>query len=268
MAETQVKEKQYIAKFRSYDSLDDGVLNYISFLKNRPAVMAAMKEDASPKEFSYALAKVHYYDPYIRDDYTDKNGKKVPGYTTGLTSRYNDFISKFKSGKINPNKIQESPKQTEQMLADKNIQPQFINQINNFLDSFAFQNNNIIKSSFSDKKFNIEIKSDNDFSSKLEYARILCIALKEELNAKSEILIDKDNIQIECIVNANDKGELVVKELCNAISNVFHDATKKIGGVKINTNILYNTESKYQKLNIKLAETNYRKFHLKFATGK
>src|ERR1700733_12770057 len=36
------KRRQYIAKFRSYDSLDAGILDYISFLKNRPAVLAAM----------------------------------------------------------------------------------------------------------------------------------------------------------------------------------------------------------------------------------
>jgi hypothetical protein len=76
-------------------------------------------------------------------------------------------------------------------------------------------------------------------------------------------------VQIQCAIDTDSKkGELVLKELCSAISDVFSDATKKIGSIKIDTKILLNNKSKYQKLDIKLAETNYRKFHLKFAIGK
>src|ERR1019366_351210 len=80
--------KSYVTKRRAYNTLEDGVIDYLTLLKNRPPVMEALFK-GSPSDFSNALAKVHYYDPFVRDDYVDKNGKKNNGYTTNLVSIYN-----------------------------------------------------------------------------------------------------------------------------------------------------------------------------------
>ena len=153
-----------------------------------------------------------------------------------------------------------------QMLAEKNIPSSFTNQVNKFLDSFAGkQDFNLIKSN----SYLISVGSDNDSISKLEYARILSLALREELNIESDIFTDGKNVEVQCIMDTDsEKGKLIVKEMCSAISDVFSDATKKIGSIKINTDISLNIKPKYRKLDIKLAEVNYRKFHLKFAVGK
>jgi hypothetical protein len=138
-----------------------------------------------------------------------------------------------------------------------NIPTQLMDRVNKFLDSFG---NNIPNT------YLISISSDSDFISKLEYARVLSSALKEELGAKSDIFTDEKNIQVQCSLNENCKP--AIKELCSAVSDVFSDATKKIGSIKINTKITQNILPSYQELDIKLAEINYRKFHLKFAIGK
>lgn len=138
----------------------------------------------------------------------------------------------------------------------------FISNVENMLDNFlkAASSNNAKENSYL-----VSINSDSDFSSKLEFSRILSLALKEEIDSKSEIYTDGENINIKCFVQVDKAlGLEVVKELCFAISNTFEYATKKIGGVKIYTLVSPDLESDYQNLDIKLADINYRKFHLKF----
>jgi hypothetical protein len=207
----------------------------------------------------------------------NKDGKITVGDLTNTlmsmekSSGFQKMLSQFNrvagNGEVSEKaKGVSQPQESTQMLAEKNIPPPLMNEINSFLDSFAGkQDSDIIKSS----SYLISINSDNDFTSKLEYARILSLALKEELNIQSDIFTNNTDVQIQCAIDTDSKkGELVLKELCSAISDVFSDATKKIGSIKIDTKILLNNKSKYQKLDIKLAETNYRKFHLKFAIGK
>jgi hypothetical protein len=207
----------------------------------------------------------------------NKDGKITVGDLTNTlmnmekSSGFQSMLSQFNRVAGNGTVSEKSkgilqPQEPTQMLADKNIPQQFINQINGFLDSFAGeQKSDLIKSG----SYIILVNSDNDFPSKLEYARILSSALKEELNVASDIFTNGENVQIQCFIDTDHKkGKLVLKELCSAVADVFTYATKKIGSVKIHTEILLNNKPKYQKLDIKLAETNYRKFHLKFATGK
>lgn len=114
-------------------------------------------------------------------------------------------------------------------------------------------------------KYLISVDSDNDFESKVEFARILSLALKEEIDSESEIYSDGNEIEIQCTVNAiQDIGLKVVKEMCYAVSDVFEYATRKIGSIKIYTHISIDKDPCYQKLGIKLSEINYRKFQLKF----
>jgi hypothetical protein len=114
----------------------------------------------------------------------------------------------------------------------------------------------------------ISIDSDGDFSSKLEFARIFSLAAKEEIDANSEIYTDGNNVEIKCVVAAKEKiGLEVIKEFILAISNVFENATKSIGGIKIYSFVVANENPSYQILGIRLSDINYRKFHLKFIKG-
>jgi hypothetical protein len=258
--------QKYRSKMRSYHSLFDGVKDYLTFLKNRGPVSDALQK-GSPKDFSYALAAAHYYDPYIRDDYKNNTGKKVNGYTSGLTAIYQQFIEKRKGEP--PSVPEESRKPESGLLAS------FLKGLSSLLDSLtAVASEGSIKmksiskygSDYPQNRYLISVDSNDDFSSKLEFARILSLALKEEIDSDSEIFTDGKDVEIQCVVNAERvRGLEVVKELCATLSDVFEDATKKIGGVKTYTFVMANENSYYQKLDIKLSENNYKKFHLKFA---
>jgi len=205
----------------------------------------------------------------------NKDGKITVGDLTNVlmsmekSSGFQKMLSQFNRVAGNGDVSEKSkgvPQPPTQMLAEKNIPSPLMNQINSFLDSFAGKQDSYITKYSS---YLISISSDNDFTSKLEYARILSSALKEELNIKSNIFTNGKDVQIQCNLDLDSKkSELVLKELCSAISDVFSYATKKIGSLKIDTKIIQNGTPTYQELDIKLAEINYRKFHLKFAIGK
>lgn len=257
------KRKQFKPRRRSYNDLVSGVIDYLNLLKNRPPVLKALRH-GTPKDFSYALAEVKYYDPYTRDDWVGKNGKKVSGYTSGLTSFYNEFVSQRGGKKV----ISPPEEQNQSLLAA------FFSKLENLLDSLTreasegsikMKSINKYGADYPQNKYLISIDSSDDFTSKLEFARILSLALKEELDSNSEIYTDGKDVEVQCVVNAKQiRGLNVLRELCATLSEVFEDATKKIGGIKISAFVMPNESSYYQKLDIKLSETNYRKFQLKF----
>jgi hypothetical protein len=117
-------------------------------------------------------------------------------------------------------------------------------------------------------KYLISIDSNSDVSAKLEFARILSIALKEEIDSHSNIFTNGSDVEIQTVINAEkNRGLEIIKEFCAALSNTFEYSTKSIGSIKIYTFVSPNIKSNYQELDIKLADINYRKFHLKFVKG-
>lgn len=249
----------YTAKMRSYSNLLQGVADYLHLLKNRPGVMKAL-QTGSPKDFSYALADVHYYDAHIRDDYVNKDGKKVGGYTSGLSNIYKQFMRKHEDG------IQESHK--PELKHESGFIANFLAGLGKLLDNLTAKNTMIHINKYGSKyptnKYLIAVGS-NDFSSKIEFARILSLALKEELDATTEIYTDGDHVEIQCFIDAKEaKGRVVIKELCAALSNAFEEAVKSYG-IEAHTLITPNKDTHYQRLDIKVAESNYRKFRLKLA---
>lgn len=248
----------YKAKMRAYSNLYEGVADYLTLLKNRGPVASAL-ESGTVKDFSYALASVHYYDPYTRDDYTDKSGKKVMGYTSSLASIYKEFLKGHKNGMRQPS-------------SEPNMLMAFFKRLGDIIDSLTreaqgvkMESVNKYGSEYPKNKYLISIDSSSDLSSKLEFARILSLALKEEIDSNSQIHTDGKDVEVQCVVNAmQDRGLSVVKELSATVSNAFEYATNKIGGVKIDTFVMPNESSCYQKLDIKLSETNYSSFQNKF----
>lgn len=133
----------------------------------------------------------------------------------------------------------------------------FMNKMTKFLDHLtASKNNNYI----------FKINSINsDFTSELEFAKILSLAIKEELDGNSEIYTNGSDINIECNIDINPE---IIKKLCASISDTFEYATKTIGGIKCFATMNDNTVlSNYQKLDIQISDINYRKFRLKFIKG-
>lgn len=153
---------------------------------------------------------------------------------------------------------------------NNSIVDKFLAQISNLLDRLMASDNklNINKygSEYPTNKFLIKIKSDEDLSSKLEFAKILSFALKEELDANAKIHLYANDVEVQCNVDVQRiRGFKVLSELCNVISNIFEEATY---GIKVDTTIITNATSSYEELEIKLAAMNDRKFKLKFLKGK
>ena len=105
----------------------------------------------------------------------------------------------------------------------------------------------------------------HDNNNGIEFSRILCSALDEELMARAFTYTNGKNIEIECDISGSQYNCLnAVKELTASIQDSFKDATKNIGGIDIMTNCFINKKSSYKHLDLKSAEINYRMFLLKF----
>lgn len=267
--------ERYSQARRSYDTLIDGVTDYLTLLKNRPGVMKTLMSDATPQEFSHALAEAKYYDPYVRDDYVDNNGKKNKGYTSHLMSLHDDFIKKYNDKKIAfeaPPNTQIEPK-TEILnpSTPSNKIDQIENLLNKFLGAIASKtasDRHFIKKAYKNNLLpnDLIIKiSSNDFDTSIEFARILCTALDEDLYTNGSIHTDRNNVEVACTIYGPKQLSIeAALQLCDALSEVFEDATQKIGGCRVSTIISPNKKTNYQELDIKLAQICYNNFHLKF----
>ena len=105
----------------------------------------------------------------------------------------------------------------------------------------------------------------NDYTDAIEFGRILCSVLDEELMAKAFIHSDNNSVEVECCIHGPNKECFsAIKELTEATANAFKIATNKIGGLKINTTIITNSKSYNSEISLKTAITQHRNFLLKF----
>lgn len=104
-----------------------------------------------------------------------------------------------------------------------------------------------------------------EYTNSIEFARILCSALDTELLARAFTHVDGSNVEVECDINGpKEKCFAAVNQLTDAIVEAFKVATDKIGGIKVSTKCIMDKKSSYQQLSLKTADSNYRKFLLKF----
>ena len=104
-----------------------------------------------------------------------------------------------------------------------------------------------------------------DYTSAIEFARVLCCALDEDLQASAYPHTDGQEVEIECSIPGPEKECFAaVQQMANVLAEVFGDATVKIGGITVKTTCLINKKSSYQPISLKTAGTHYRKFLLKF----
>ena len=104
-----------------------------------------------------------------------------------------------------------------------------------------------------------------DHTAAIEFSRILCSALDEELKAFAYPYTDGSKVEVECCI-AGPALECLqtVEQLSHSLAGTFKTATKKIGGINISTHCVMNKKSSYQEISLRTADTNYRKFLLKF----
>jgi hypothetical protein len=167
---------------------------------------------------------------------------------------------------------EQKPQQQPSMIADIGGQYNLDALLGRFLSMFSTASEkqslkSLYRSSLPSHNILISIASP-DYNSAVEFSRVLCSALDEELLSRSFSHTDGHNVEIECSINGPAKECFgAVKQLSDAVADVFKQATKKIGGIGISTTCQINKQSNFQPISLKTAETHYRQFALKFAQG-
>lgn len=159
-----------------------------------------------------------------------------------------------------------TPSQSKELdMTNSNINiDDLINVMNEKLQTMSSNDKKLFKRYLPSHNILIRVNADS-FENELEFSRILCTALDEELGASAYTCSNGSDVEIECSIAG--PGELcldVVKELTESIQDAFSLATKKIGSISVKTLILMNKKSSYQQISWKIADINYRKFLLKF----
>lgn len=141
-------------------------------------------------------------------------------------------------------------------------------------------NNNSLMSSVEKFLSNILASSNdkiiiygNDLPIKIEFASILKLALKEELDINSEICSDKDLVELDLNKIEDEKAAKAVIQLCDAVAETFEYATNikvfsnTFNNIKVNARYIPDIKSNFNPLDVKIADINYRKFRLRFIKG-
>ncbi len=240
--------KKLRLKYRAYTSLKEGVLDYLKFLKGKKYSSAWEHiENPNPEKFSKALKAAGYY-----------TANEAP-YTKAISKLYNQYSGQNQS--LPQDKILPQNKTLSQKrLSNDNGKLSDI--INHYLHMVASKKE--YKKYLTKNDILIKVCSIDTVNA-IEFSRILCAALEEELLAKGYTHTDKNNVEIECSINGSPKKCFdAVNQLANSLGEAFNDATAKIGNVFIAIECVPNKKSSYKELNFKYAEFQYRKFLLKF----
>lgn len=255
---TQRQKRKVSKVYRAYPDLETGVKDYLHFLKRKSggAIWNKILE-GNPVDFSKELKKQNYYTADEKD------------YTNGIVAGVNAYNKNNSYEQALSNAAPTSAPVTNAPVANK------LDQIENLLQKFwgaiASQETSkrfLIKKAYKDNLLPNELLikiNSTDFDTSIEFARILCTALDEDLYTDGAIHTDRNDVEVSCTVyGPRELSKNAALQLCNALAEVFEEATQKIGGCKINTIISPDKKSNYQELDIKLAQICYNNFHLKF----
>lgn len=221
--------------FRAYPNLATAAKDYVKNIHNRNGGRSWQKimEEDIPG-FSSELKKSKYYEADEKD------------YTNALLAKSKAFKNQNsyeKANDVKTNDLKPTDKGAD-MLAKLD------SYLNKFLSSIASSNKTYVKI------------SSVDLVDSIEFARILSLALEEEFNVKSNIYTDGSNVEVCCASTSSD----ALSKFCEILQSSFKKATASVGGIDIKSDISLNSNN-YQELDIKLAQSAYRKFHYKFIKG-
>lgn len=233
-------------KYRAYPSLQAGAYDYLKFLSGKKYAGAwAHIMNPNPVAFSKALKQIGYYTANEAD------------YTKQLKSVYDKKMKNKTTDK--PNNVINFPNSGDQLL---NTVDQYLQQV----AASEKENKTLYKKYLPLNNCIIKIQSNN-INNSVEFARILCSTLDQELLAKANIHGDSDKIEVDCAIYGPDKDCFeAVQQLTNVLAQTFRKATIKIGGVEITTKLGMNKKSSYQLMDANTISNHYTKFLSKFKT--
>jgi hypothetical protein len=114
---------------------------------------------------------------------------------------------------------------------------------------------------------NILIKiQSNDKINELEFGRLLCSVLDEELLSTATVHSDGNVVEVQSTIHGPQQLCYdTTKQLTDSLVTTFKCATAKLGGINIITELNQNKQSCYAEVNFNSVLSNYRMFLLKFA---
>jgi hypothetical protein len=246
--------KKMNLKYRAYPSLNDGVKDYLRLLSSKHYGNAWQHiKNPDPTAFSKALKQSGYY-----------TANEAP-YTKTLNQLYTQF------NKSNSYEQAQSGKAAPSSVATLSNKPSVPTDLTNLMDKYLHMvaaseqmNKRLYKQLLPKTDIVIQVNSSN-YTNDIEFARILCTALEENLLADSYTHTDGRNVEIECAIHGPPEDCFdAVKQLTESVAEAFSHATKKIGSIVVKTNCIMDKKSSYQEISAKTADTNYRSFLLKF----
>lgn len=278
------------AKFRSYPNLEEAAKDYLGNLKRRGggtvwnAIMSA-----DPAAFAKALKQTKYYEADEKDYAAGMHShfkayNKSDSYDKAVANNY-EKAKPIDTGTAPATSSEQPATQPKSFVPDPNfgatpVAPpsNILSRLDQVLNSFIkalgeeeshnnFEKKALYKNNLLEHQVLIKINSDK-LEDSIEFARILCTALDEELQAYAYTHTNKNDVEVECTIYGPKSlciGSIL--QLCDALSDTFEMATKKIGGCQIKSIICPNKKSDYQELDMRLAQIYYNAFHLKFING-
>lgn len=253
--------KKMNLKYRAYPTLDAGVEDYLKLI-SRGRYAEAWKHvmDPDPVAYSKALKSAGYY---TADE---------AAYTKAMQSLYNesnksDSYDLAMSGKVKP------PTGSAPATTRPSAPPSEVASLEQVLDNFVHMlaaaatdptMKRLYKKALPNQDILIKITAP-DYTSAVEFSRVLCSVLDEDLLSTSYTYTDGQDVEVECsIPGPATECFATVEQMTQAVAETFQNATAKIGGISIKAECIINKKSSYQPISLRTAGANYRKFLLKF----
>jgi hypothetical protein len=255
---SETTKKQLVQHFRAYPSLEVGVEDYLKLLSSKGGRYAqAWQHIMNPdvRAYSKALRAGGYY------------GAKEEQYTAGLLGN----LSRFNKSKAYESAVSKAPseKVSPSLLADRSSEG-MEDVLEKFLQGLGLAASEevslkrIYKEALPNHDILIQIAAP-DYTSAIEFSRVLCTALDEDLLSTSYPHTDGQLVEVECSIAGPQKECFdAVRQMTHAVAETFKEATSKVGGIVVKNNLFMNKKSSYQPISPRTAGTNYRKFLLKF----
>ena len=282
--------KKMNLKYRAYPNLEAGVKDYINLLSTGRYTKAWQHIlNPDPASFSKALKEAGYYTaneaPYTKNlvslfaKNTKSNsydlamaGKVEPVGTPkaiddGKDDIFKQYLSRIKGKEMDVYQELADAKKPGAPKSTPTSAPQMNTVLDNYLQMVAAsekQNRKLYKKFLPTNNAVIRIASI-EYVDAVEFARVLCSVLDEELVARAFTHTDGKHVEVECSIQGPEKDCFAaVEELTQATIEAFKKATAKVGGIAIKTKLVANKKSHRDQIDLKVAETQHRKFLLKF----
>ena len=183
---------------------------------------------------------------------TEEN-KRNPIYQQAIAAMQNATSYKPDKTQIAYKTKSELPQESQTTVGKKEISSSpmtkyFESLIDHFLKMFAGEVSLKKLYKYALPNHNILIQIDApDYTSAVEFSRILCCALDEDLLSTSYPHTDGQKVEVECSIQGPEyECFTAVNQMSSAIAEVFKEATIKIGSVDIKVNCVMHKKSSYQ----------------------